>query len=47
MDKTIRTIRSEIEKDKEGIIPDVTLVIDTTYIPHVFLQKDLFLQNGK
>jgi len=29
MDKTLRTIRSEIENGKEGIIPDVTLVIDT------------------
>ena len=32
MDKTLRTIRSEIEKDKEGIIPDVTLVIDTNIL---------------
>ena len=32
MDKTLRTIRSEIEKNKEGIIPDVTLVIDTNIL---------------
>ena len=32
MDKTIRTIRSEIEANKEGIIPDVTLVIDTNIL---------------
>jgi hypothetical protein len=32
MDKTLRTIRSEIEKDEEGIIPDVTLVIDTNIL---------------
>jgi predicted nucleic acid-binding protein len=32
MDKTLGTIRSEIEKNKEGIIPDVTLVIDTNIL---------------
>jgi hypothetical protein len=32
MDKTLRTIRSEIEKNKEGIIPDVTLIIDTNIL---------------
>ena len=32
MDKTIRTIRSEIEKNKEGIIPNVTLIIDTNIL---------------
>jgi len=32
MDKTLRTIRSEIEKNKEGIIPNVTLIIDTNIL---------------
>ena len=29
MDKTLRTIREEIRKNREGNIPALTLVIDT------------------
>ena len=32
MDKTLRTIREEIRKNREGIIPSLTLVIDTNIL---------------
>lgn len=40
MAKTIRTIRSEIEKDKGGIIPDVTQVIDTNILVDYAWSRD-------
>ena len=32
MDKALRTIREEIRKNREGIIPTLTLVIDTNIL---------------
>ena len=40
MDKTIRTIRHEIGKDREGIIPSLTLVIDTNILADYAWARD-------
>ncbi|NQE52258.1 hypothetical protein C5S29_01595 [ANME-1 cluster archaeon GoMg3.2] len=41
MDKTLRTIREEIRKNREGIIPALTLVIDTNILAdHAWARDD-------
>ena len=40
MDKTIRTIRHEIGKDREGAIPTLTLVIDTNILADYAWDRD-------
>jgi len=40
MDKTIRTIRDEIGKDREGVIPSLILVIDTNILADYAWARD-------
>ena len=40
MDKTIRTIRQKIGKDREGVIPTLTLVIDTNILADYAWDRD-------
>ena len=40
MDKTIRTIRNEIGKDREGVIPTLTLIVDTNILADYAWARD-------